>query len=72
VLNNLKLNGQGETVKIPLLSLRSFAGKIIPRFLKEALRNKFVLPSVDSNILAFRVLMIIKMNRILSEDCRNK
>jgi asparagine synthetase B (glutamine-hydrolysing) len=72
VLNNLKLKGQGETVKIPLLSLRSFAGKIIPRFIKEALRNKFVLPSVDSNILAFRVLMIIKMNRILSEDCKNK
>jgi asparagine synthetase B (glutamine-hydrolysing) len=72
VLNNLKSEGQRETMKIPSLSLRSFAGKIVPRFFKEALRNKLVLPSVDSNILAFRVLMIIKMNMILSEDSRNK
>jgi asparagine synthetase B (glutamine-hydrolysing) len=72
VQQNIRSKGHAESVKPTLFSLKSFARKIVPRFLKDALRNKVVLPKIDSNILAFRVLMIIRMNKILSEDCRNK
>jgi hypothetical protein len=70
VLNNLKSKGQKEVVKGSSFSLRSSTGKIVPRVLKEAFRNKVILPGLDYNILAFRMLLIIKMNRVLSEDCR--
>ena len=49
-------------------SLRFFIGKITPRFVKEALRKEVMLHSVDGNILAFRVLLICKMNEILNDD----
>jgi hypothetical protein len=71
VLKGIKSKGQIKTVKTNSFSLRSFIGMIIPRFLKETLRNKVVLPSLDNNILAFRVFLICKMNKILNDDFRN-
>jgi hypothetical protein len=70
VLQNIKTNGKRESVNASSFSLKSFQGKIMPRFIKETLRSKIVLPSIDHYLLAFRVLLIIKMNKILHQDCK--
>jgi hypothetical protein len=46
----------------------SLIGRIVPRFIKEALRKMIISPRVDGNVLAFRVLLIIRMNRMLYSD----
>jgi len=60
-----------KTVKADSFSLRSFAKKHLPHFLIKAIR-KISPPSVDQNVLAFRVFLIIKMNEILNENCNQK
>lgn len=42
--------------------------KVIPHFVKEVIRSEIALPFIDSNLLAFRVLMISKMFMTLSRD----
>lgn len=49
---------------------RSLIKKMIPPFLREVVRSKILLPSIDNNILAFRVVLICKMYRLLNEDCK--
>ena len=49
-------------------SPKSILKRIIPQFVKEAVKSKIMKPAVDGNILAFRVLLISRMNKILSED----
>jgi len=44
--------------------------KMIPPFLKQTLRTTFALPHIDGNLLAFRVMMINRMNTLLCSDCR--
>ena len=59
-----------ERIKTPetdSFSLGSSLKKYVPRFLKNTLREK-VLPSIDPNVLAFRVLLICRMNKTLTED----
>ena len=50
------------------LSPKSIIKKFVPQFLKEAVKTKIMKPAVDGNILAFRVLLISRMNKILYED----
>lgn len=50
------------------ISPRSILKKIVPQFVKEALHSNFILPTTDDNVLAFRILLISRMNKILQED----
>ena len=47
---------------------KSLIKTMIPAFLREAVRSKIFLPNIDNNILAFRVVLICKMHRLLNED----
>ena len=46
--------------------------RIIPKFIKEAIRSKIFLPSIDDHVLAFRALLIVKMNKVFKEDSLSK
>lgn len=48
--------------------IRSVVSKLLPRFLKNIVRDKFSLPKEDYNRLAFRILLINRMNKILNDD----
>jgi len=50
------------------ISPRSILKKIIPQFVKESLHSNFILPATDDNVLAFRILLISRMNKLLQED----
>jgi hypothetical protein len=41
---------------------------MLPRSIKKALRDRAASPTIDGNVLAFRVLMIVKMHKMLTED----
>ena len=49
-------------------NFKSFIKKILPNFLINAIL-KVSSPSIDPNVLAFRVFLISKMNKILNDDC---
>jgi hypothetical protein len=68
VLKGIRIETEEKLVKANSFSIRSFAKKNLPRFLIRGMR-KFAPPTVDPNILAFRVFLISKMNEILNEDC---
>ncbi len=69
VLKGLETKAQkGVSIKPKSVSSRSYIGLLIPRFMKETLRTKIIAHSLDNNILAFRVLLICKMNEVLMED----
>src|SRR5688572_31467725 len=42
---------------------------LVPRFVKNWIRDLALKPSVDGNVLAFRVFLIVRMNEVLSADC---
>lgn len=44
--------------------------KLVPSFFKQAVRTTFALPRLDGNLLAFRVMMINRMNLLLCGDSR--
>ena len=49
-------------------SCKDIIKAFLPRIVKNWLRDKGLSPKVDSNVLAFRVYMIIKMHKIIGED----
>ncbi|MDQ3234756.1 MAG: hypothetical protein M3Q07_23365, partial [Pseudobdellovibrionaceae bacterium] len=49
-------------------SFRSKFKEIVPSFAKDFLREKGVVPSLDFNVLAFRIYLISQMNAALSAD----
>jgi hypothetical protein len=67
ISRGIKSKDKITTPKTESFSLISSFKKYLPRFLKNAIQEK-VLPSIDSNILAFRVLLICRMYRTLNED----
>lgn len=67
ILKSIKTKNQVSTAKSTSFSVKSSISSITPGFIKKAIR-KVVLPNIDHNILAFRVLLIIKMNQILKDD----
>jgi hypothetical protein len=68
VLKGLKYEDTGERFIDNSFSLKSAFKRIIPQFIKEAIRSRIIRPSVDTNVLAFRALLIVKMNKVLKED----
>ena len=69
VIKGIISKNQMETVNVNSFPTRSFIKKLTPKFLRDIIRNKIVLPSIDPNLLAFRVLLISKMNKTLTDDC---
>lgn len=50
------------------VSLFTLLKNLIPQVIRESLRNRAILPTMDDNLVAFRVMLISKMNSILNED----
>lgn len=48
--------------------VKSLIKKVLPKFIKERLKENVMLPTLDENILAFRILLISNMYKILSAD----
>lgn len=68
ILRGIKSSSEGEAIKANSFSLRSYAKKHLPGFLKTMIRG-VAPPRVNPNVLAFRVFLICKMNEVLSKDC---
>lgn len=49
-------------------NIKSLINSMLPKSIKNILRDTIASPTVDSNILAFRVYIIIKMHKMLTED----
>ncbi|SDT86315.1 asparagine synthase-related protein [Desulfobacula phenolica] len=61
---------EGSSNKKNSVSIKQFIKKLIPKFIKNWLKNnELVLPTIDPNKLAFRVYIVIRMHQILSKDC---
>jgi hypothetical protein len=67
IRKGIKSKGKIKTSKSVLYSLISSLKKYLRRFLKNTFKGK-ALPSIDPNVLAFRVLLICRMNKTLTED----
>lgn len=67
ILKGTNTKEHASLVKSTLFSFKSSLTKNTSGFIKRTIR-RVLRPNVDPNILAFRVLLIIKMNRILNED----
>ncbi len=65
LIMNLNYNDHTITTEVRSSSFLSLIKRIIPRSFKNIMQ-KMILPQVDFNILAFRVLMICRMYKILS------
>ncbi|OLO10051.1 hypothetical protein BTW10_16570 [Chromohalobacter japonicus] len=57
--------GNGKSRK---WSIKGLVSPLLPTSIKNRLRDTVARPSVDGNVLAFRVFMIIKMHKMLSSD----
>ena len=68
IAKGIKIERQAKTTKPDLFSLKASVKRIVPRSIKNAVRDSASLPSVDHNILAFRVFLISRMNAILKDD----
>ena len=68
IFKGIQSEDKGKTAKANSFSFRSFIKKILPNFLINAIL-KVSSPSIDPNVLAFRVFLISKMNKILNDDC---
>ncbi len=67
IRKGIKSKSKIKTPKTVSYSLISSLKKFVRLFLKNTFKGKF-LPSIDPNILAFRVLLICRMNKTLTED----
>ena len=47
---------------------RRMASRALPTAIRIGLRHKFPKPEIDSNVLAFRVFMVSRMHKLLTED----
>jgi hypothetical protein len=69
VMQNLQVS-DGSAVR-QRDTFKSHFRKFVPAFAKDFLREKGVVPSVDSNRLAFRIYLISQMNAVLSEAAQS-
>ena len=67
ILKGLKADDQEGKIKSS--PLKSIIKRVFPKYIINAFFDNYML-SVDSNILAFRVLIIIKMIKFLNEDSK--
>jgi len=68
ILKGIKSTQQTKMTKSGSFSLKASVKKFVPIYIKNVIRDNRLLPSVDHNILAFRVFLISKMNAILNDD----
>lgn len=66
VMQNLQIN-DGPAMR-HRHSFRSKFKELVPSFARDFLRGKGVAPSLDFNVLAFRIYLISRMNSVLSAD----
>jgi hypothetical protein len=64
VFNGINMNEKKKSPKMNLFPVKQLIKKIIPVGLKRILRHKILLPQLDSNILAFRTVLIVKMAQL--------
>ena len=70
IIEGIRNKTKTSTAKKEPAKSKSLIKRMIPSFLREAVRSKIILPIIDNNILAFRVVLICKMYRLLNEDSR--
>lgn len=58
-------------LKLMLSKLAKVAKRVIPVSIKSRLKDTVAAPKLDGNVLAFRLLIIKRMNDLLSEDARS-
>jgi len=58
-------NESKKASKKPWANIKS----LVPRSIKNRIRDLVAKPSLDNNLLAFRVFLILRMNEILRSDC---
>jgi hypothetical protein len=68
VLKGLITENRINQVNVNSFFLKVIVKKMVPRFIKNILREKHILHSVDPNILAFRIFIISRMKKILTDD----
>jgi len=68
VSEGIRTREQEKTTGIGLFSLKEFLKRILPRYIKNIIRDNISLPIVNPNILAFRVFLTSRMNAILNDD----
>ncbi len=66
VIQNLQISD--EPVTRHRDSFQSHFKKLLPSFAKKFLRGKGVVPSLDANVLAFRIYILSQMNTVLNID----
>ena len=68
VLKGIRSENRGAAIRVNSPSLKTRINKLVPRFLKNILREKYFLHTIDPNVLAFRVFLIVRMNKIFLND----
>ena len=68
ILNSFNTEQQTKTNQSGGSSLKALIKRMIPKFIKNALRKNTSSPKVDHHVLAFRVFLICRMNTILNDD----
>jgi asparagine synthetase B (glutamine-hydrolysing) len=69
ILKGIRSESRVAAKKVDSSSLKTRINKLVPPFIKNFLREKYLLHSIDPNVLAFRVFLITRMNNILKNDC---
>jgi len=57
-------NGSNKQSKAKTWRIKS----LIPRFIRSKIRDLVAKPSLDGNVLAFRVFLVLRMQRVLNAD----
>jgi hypothetical protein len=73
ILKGIKIEKKNGVNTMNSYSVKSYLKSIMPAYIKNNLR-RFLRPNVDPNILAFRVVVIINMYRLLNNEkdlCRH-
>lgn len=70
ISNRIQSDNSNIKNKDNSISTRTVLKKIVPQFVKEAINSKFILPAIDDNLLAFRILLINRMKTFMEEDSK--
>jgi len=71
VLEKINVSDSETTNKAKSFSQMALIKYFMPRHLKSLIRNgapSFALPTIDNNVLAFRIYMVVRMNQILKDE----
>ncbi|MDT0677459.1 asparagine synthase-related protein [Autumnicola musiva] len=65
---NSKLKDENQTQTLSIASFKRLISSILPLKMKKKIYKKVINPSLNNNILAFRLAIICRMTRIFNED----